>query len=194
MNDGPARWRPAYLCFWRISKCRECEVVLMERQGPGTGTGPTEMHRKSTPRGAGPWDTPSSWCSTFSDLLCPNFHRNVLPFIMTKKQTKKNTCKVKAGQDSSHSHSWDPTPPCISSPECGLQIVPGALATTRPGPSVFVGRFAPCQLGAAGPTGWGHVSCQEPSVPTVRQAPQAGSPARDFKTATCLRLTNPEPS
>lgn len=38
------------------------------------------------------------------------------------------------------------------------------------------------------------MSCQEPSVPTVHQAPQAGSPARDFKTATCLCLTNPEPS
>lgn len=38
------------------------------------------------------------------------------------------------------------------------------------------------------------MSRQEPSVSTVYQAPQAGSPARDFKTAACPCLANPEPS
>lgn len=63
------------------------------------------------PKRAGRWDPSSSSCLTFSDLLCSNCHKNVLPFII-----KKKNCEVKAGRDSSHSHSWDPTPSCISSP------------------------------------------------------------------------------
>lgn len=143
---------------------------------------PAEKGRKPTPRGR-QWVAPPSFCLLLADQR-----------VQISTDTE-SVVQISFHNDNKHANfrldgaglpcTLGAQPHCVpQAPAAGPRMPPD------PTPLGFPRNLASCQPEAAGLTGRGHTSCQEPSVPTVHRAP-GQAPTRDSKGATCSCLSSP---